>query len=116
MMLSTKATRYLRFLSKTKDYRSYVQMEQDYKGFDEQQFWAIYNAGFFEFKEPYALPQNQTDRKRYLIGSVEFRINDAGFAYLESVAGQLWTDVRAWIAIALSVISLILSIISIISG
>lgn len=112
-MLSRKALRYLHFLSKNTEYRSYMQMERDYRKFDPQQFWAIYHAGFLDCYPPAEFPDDPNSKLQHLIENAQFRINDAGYAYLDSALDKKLSETREWFAVTISLISLIVSFIAI---
>ena len=113
MTLSKKATKYLRYLSKHVEYRSYIDLEKDYKNFNEQHFYAILDSGFLDIYPSCDFPLDPDEKRNYLILQAQFRINDRGFAYLDSITGKTWEEVRAWIAITLSLVAIVVSIISI---
>lgn len=115
-MLSKKATKYLRFLSRKTEFRSYMELEKDYKNFDEQQFWSIYNSGFLDCHPDCELPESPSLRHKFLIENIQFRINDMGKAYLEGRSSQWLPELRKWIALLISVVALVVSIIALISG
>lgn len=110
MILNKRA---VEILKKMRDYGSYADyevIEQLPKKFDERDFRFIYNAGFLDVLsdgiELAAIPTEELAKSKY-------RINAAGLAYLESMQKRIWEEIRAWIAIVISIMALALSATSI---
>ena len=116
MELSKDSIRLLRLMHRH-DQWFYIETLQDrYKHYEYRAFAALKEAGLVDdvvFDYEYENPEYDADGNAYY--REQYRISDKGKAYLESLPRQWLPEFREWIAIGISFIALILSIIAILS-
>ncbi len=115
MILSREAVRLLRWMRRNDEWKYRDELEKKCKYFSYRSFTALrtkklIDACVFEDEVP------DCDEYGGTFYPEHYRINDAGHAYLETVSVNWIPELREWIAIGISVIALIVSIIALISG
>lgn len=117
MNLSNDAIQLLRWLRRHDQWCYIEVLQNNYKRYEYRSFAALKDAGFVEttvFEFDYENPEYDEDGIEYF--RVSYRISDAGKAYLEELPNRWLPELREWVAVGISLIALILSIIAIVSG
>lgn len=112
MKLSKDAIKMLRWM-RHQDCWAYIEDLQEYKNYEYRTFAALKGADLVDatvFEHDYENPEydelgNECYRESY-------RINDKGKAYLEDLPKHWLPEFREWIAVGISLIALIISIIA----
>ena len=115
MELSREAIRLLRWMRRNDEWKYRSELEKKCKYFTYRSFNALrakqlIDNCVFEDEVP------DCDEYGSTVYPEHYRINDAGYAYLETISVNWIPELREWIAICISVIALIVSIIALISG
>ena len=111
MDLSKDSIKLLRWLRRNDTWKYVDEIEKQYKKFDYRSFKALLDAGFldhcvFECEIPEYDEYGQTFYPEH------YRISDSGKAFLEGLATRWIPELREWIAIGISVLALVVSIIA----
>lgn len=115
MKISRSAIRLLRWMRKDDQWRYYSELERECKHFTYRSFNALKNHGFIDscvFEDDIL----DYDDRLEAFYHWHYRISDQGEAYLETIVIDWIPELREWIAIGISIIALIVSIIAIISS
>ena len=115
MELSKSSIKLLRWLNKNDLWMYEHDIQARYKRFDFRSFQTLkinklVEACVYEEEVP------EYDEYGNTVFPQHFRISDTGKAYLESLPRRWVPEFREWIAVGISFIALVLSIIAIISG
>lgn len=115
MELSKGSIKLLRWLNKNDLWMYEYDIRTGYKKFDFRSFQTLkanklVDACVYEEEVP------EYDEYGNTVYPQHFRISDAGKAYLEDLPRRRMPEYREWIAVGISFVALILSIIAITSG
>lgn len=116
MDLSKDAIKMLRWMYRNNQWKYIEGMQAGYKNYDHATFAALIDAKYVDvtvFDIDYENPEYDQDGLEYFRES--YRISDSGKAFLENRAVKHSPELRAWIALAISAIALIVSIIGLIN-
>ena len=114
MELSKDAIRLLRWLKRHDQWRCIETLKKQYKNYEYRSFSALKEAGFIDC-EVFDYDQPGIDEYGNEFFLESYRISDAGKAYLEGIPAKALPELREWIAIAISITALIVSIIALAS-
>lgn len=107
-MLSKKAVKILRFMKRSGGWHYQNQIEKSISGFDYLSFRALVDNGYLAHGvDPNETPDCDEYGQTYY--PEQYRISDKGLAYLEGLSQRKWVDLRSWLAIAISIVALIVS-------
>lgn len=113
MKLSNRATKLLRWMNRHDKWVLRKDLQKAYKRFDDRSFQALAELHAVDFRTPEdAVPE--VDDYGELYFEQEYRINDAGRAYLEELVTKRWGEIRAWVTLAIAIAAFALSVISLI--
>ena len=100
-MLSKRSRKLLKWISKNDQWLTKSEVQQKCKHFDDRSFKAI-------AEEKYVDMRRSGDRAQL----IQYRISDPGKAYLEGAKLAKQSNFREWLALFLSVIAIIISIVT----
>lgn len=111
MTLSKDSIRLLKWLRRNDDWKYQSEIEKQYKRYDYRSFRALNELKLidhcvFEDEIP------EYDEYRQVYYPEHYRISDAGKAHLEGLPTRWIPELREWIAIGISVVALLVSIIA----
>lgn len=116
MNLSNDAVRLLRWLYKHDIWHHLDNLERNCKDFEYRALEALKDSGLVDTEVldlDYENPVYEKDGNEYFLES--YRISDAGKAYLESLPKGWLPEFREWIALGISLLALLISIIALVS-
>lgn len=114
MKLSRNSIRLLRWMNQKDKWMYYSQIEKSYKKFDYRCFNALKSSKLIDscvFEDE--IPEYDEYGEQYY--PEHYRISDIGKAFLEGRIFAWLPELREWVAIAISIVALVVSIISLIS-
>lgn len=114
MTLSRKATKLLNRLRKLDNWMYEDQIREQFREYDPRTFRAILQQGYLDHGCNSDDLQFDFDEHGNTIILEQYRISDAGHAYLEGVSTNKWVSFRAWLALVIALCSLIVAIIALI--
>lgn len=111
MGLSKNAIKLLSWMNRNDKWKYYSELEKGFKKFEHRSFHALQSAKYidecvFEMEIP------EYDEYGHQYYPSHYRISDAGKAYLEGRFARWLPEFREWIAIGISIIALIVSVIA----
>lgn len=113
MKLSKDTIKLLKWLKKNDIWKYYREIEKGYKQFDYRSFNTLKSAGYVDscvFEDE--VPDYDEYGRMYL--PEHYRISDSGKAYLDGRFFTWLPELRGWVAILISVLALLVSIMSLI--
>lgn len=113
MNLSKDAIKLLRWLGQNDDWMYYSEIEKKYKKFDHRSFSALKTTKLIEgcvFEDE--IPE--CDAYGNMEYPLHYRISDTGKAYIEGRVTEFIPELREWLAIGISLVALVVSVISLI--
>lgn len=114
MKLSKDAVRLLRWMNRNDEWRYRSELEKKGKHFSYRSFNALQSAKLIEscvFEDE--IPDYDEYGNKFY--PKHYRISDLGKAYLETISVKWIPELREWIAIGISIVALIVSVIALIS-
>lgn len=107
-MISNRSIKLLKYMKWKDDWCCYDCAAKNAPGFDHRSFHALVSNGYIDTREdPDRIPE--LDEFGHVYYETQYRISDRGLAYLEGVSRSRLADTRSWLAIALSVLALLVS-------
>lgn len=108
-MLNRNSVKILEYLKDNDDWYYLPQLEEAIQGFDNRFFADLKNGNYVDrFTDPNEGPT--TDDWGGEVYPEQFRISGKGLAYLEGAQYSRLVELRSWLAVAISVLALLVSI------
>lgn len=111
MELSKDSVRLLKWLRQNDDWKYQSEIENQYKRYDYRSFHALKELKLIDhcvFEDE--IPEYDEYNRHYY--PEHYRISDSGKAYLDGRASRWLPELREWIAIGISIVALVVSIIA----
>lgn len=112
MKLSRKAIRILKWMNRNDDWRFERKIEESCKDYDFRAFAALVDAGYVMGKD--FTSESYTECDGTVCTPLEYRITDAGMAFLDGRVAAWLPEIDGWVVVASSVVSTIATIISVV--
>lgn len=112
-MLSKEAKALLRWFDRNDDWWFQNHIERIFPGYDYRLLEALVESHLVDHaitEESMACPKY--DESFHTVFPRQYRINDKGRAYLESLHASRWKEIRAWVTLAIAAAALVVSIIA----